>query len=107
MFKDIFTNFTKGDKTKKKSLLIGLAGIFSALYLANLTFGFDFLPDALPLIGNIDEATASLVLLASLKYFGIDLIEILTGSLGMKNNKDDIGKETQNGDGPRYEPPKG
>ena len=60
-----------------KSLLVALAGILAFLYLVNPTFGvLEFLPDNIPFVGNVDEATASMVLLAALRYFGIDLTDL-------------------------------
>ncbi len=57
-----------------KKILIITTGVLSALYLINPTAGlFELIPDNLPMIGNIDEATATTLLLASLSYFGIDL----------------------------------
>ena len=55
------------------SLIIGAIGVVSAIYLLNPTFGFDFIPDNLPIIGNLDEATAAALLISALAYFGIDL----------------------------------
>ncbi|MFV0416904.1 MAG: DUF1232 domain-containing protein [Chthoniobacterales bacterium] len=49
-------------------------GLLSAAYLANIGAGFfEFLPDNLPVVGNIDEALATFLLLNSLAYFGINL----------------------------------
>jgi hypothetical protein len=49
----------------------GLAG----LYLANLGFGtFGEIPDALPLVGNLDEVLASAVLFSCLSYLGINVV---------------------------------
>ncbi len=57
-----------------KKIIIALIGILSALYILNPTAGlFEILPDNIPFIGNIDEATATTLLLASLSYFGVDL----------------------------------
>ena len=62
-----------------KSLLVTLAGLLAFLYLLNPSFGvFEFLPDNIPLIGNLDEATAAMVLLGALRYHGIDLTRIFT-----------------------------
>jgi uncharacterized membrane protein YkvA (DUF1232 family) len=50
-----------------------LAGI-AALYLINPTAGIlEFIPDNFPLIGNLDEAGATAIILSALAYFGIDL----------------------------------
>lgn len=60
-----------------KSFLVALAGVLAFLYLLNPTFGvFEFLPDNIPLIGNVDDATATMVLLGSLRYFGWDLTKL-------------------------------
>ncbi len=40
--------------------------VFSALYLMNLTLGLDLIPDVLPLVGNLDEAGATVLLLKGL-----------------------------------------
>ena len=54
-----------------------LAGALSALYLINPTAGIvELLPDNIPFIGNIDEATATMVLLAALRYFGWDFADV-------------------------------
>lgn len=56
-----------------KRLLVAFAGILSVIYLMNPTLGvFEILPDNIPLVGNIDEATATMVLLGVLRYFGWD-----------------------------------
>jgi uncharacterized membrane protein YkvA (DUF1232 family) len=58
-------------------MVIGLAGL-AALYLINPTLGvIEFLPDNFPLIGNLDEATATAILIAALSYFGLDLDRLL------------------------------
>lgn len=57
-----------------KNIAVGTIGLVSFLYLLNPTFGlFEFIPDAVPFIGNLDEATASFLFLSSLSYFGLDL----------------------------------
>lgn len=60
-----------------KSFFVVVAGILSFLYLLNPTFGvFELLPDNIPLIGNVDDATATMVLLGALRYFGWDLTNL-------------------------------
>jgi hypothetical protein len=60
--------------------LITLAGLLALLYLLNPTFGvFEFLPDNVPLIGNVDEALATAVLLGALRYHGVDLTRSFPG----------------------------
>jgi len=57
-----------------KNILVALTGIISLLYLLNPGMGiFELIPDNLPIIGNLDEAGAAVLLIAALKYFGIDL----------------------------------
>lgn len=49
--------------------LVALGGVgVGALYMANLTWGIDFLPDNLAIIGNIDEAAATTMLVLGLQY---------------------------------------
>ena len=62
-----------------KKLLIAFVGLLAFLYLMNPTLGlFEFLPDNLPLVGNVDEATATMVLLGVLRYFGWDLTNLFS-----------------------------
>ena len=56
-----------------KNIIVFLIGIVSFLYLLNPGLGFfEFIPDNMPFIGNLDEATAMFLLLSSLGFFGID-----------------------------------
>lgn len=60
-----------------KKLFVALAGFLALIYLVNPTFGvFEFLPDNIPLVGNLDEATATMVLLGALRFFGMDLTNL-------------------------------
>jgi len=55
-------------------VFVGLMGLFSLVYLLNPSAGlFELIPDNFPLFGNLDEATAATILLASLRYYGLDL----------------------------------
>ena len=57
-----------------KGTFVLLIGLLSAAYLANIGAGvIEFIPDNFPVIGNLDEAGATLLLLNSLAYFGINL----------------------------------
>ncbi|MFA5894210.1 MAG: DUF1232 domain-containing protein [Candidatus Shapirobacteria bacterium] len=57
-----------------KKYVVALIGILSAFYLLNPGFGlFEFIPDNIPIIGNLDEGTAMYLLISSLAYFGIDI----------------------------------
>ena len=52
-----------------------LIGIISLLYLLNFGAGFiELIPDNIPLIGNLDEATAAVLLINYLRYLGIDVL---------------------------------
>jgi hypothetical protein len=57
-----------------KEMLMIAVGIIAIVYLANPTAGFlELIPDALPLVGNLDEAGAMVLLMSVLRYYGIDL----------------------------------
>jgi hypothetical protein len=57
-----------------KNIFVFLVGILSLVYLINPGMGIlELIPDNLPIIGNLDEAGAALLLIAALKYFGVDL----------------------------------
>jgi hypothetical protein len=57
-----------------RSLFVSLAGLLALLYLLNPSLGlFEFLPDNIPLLGNLDEASATMVLLGALRHHGLDL----------------------------------
>ena len=56
-----------------KRFLMVIVAVLSALYIVNPTAGFfEILPDNIPFVGNLDEATATMLLLWALRYFGID-----------------------------------
>jgi uncharacterized membrane protein YkvA (DUF1232 family) len=60
-----------------KTFFVILAGIFAFIYLLNPTAGFlEFIPDNIPVVGNLDEAGATALLIASLGYFGIDFAHL-------------------------------
>jgi uncharacterized membrane protein YkvA (DUF1232 family) len=61
------------NKFSKDILMIAL-GAACALYLINPTAGIlEFIPDNIPIIGNLDEGAAVTGLLSVLRYFGYDL----------------------------------
>jgi len=63
-----------------KEMFIIFLGLASALYLVYPSLGvFELLPDALPLVGSIDEGTASLLLISVLRYYGLDLTRLFGG----------------------------
>jgi hypothetical protein len=60
----------------KEMFIVGLAAA-AGLYLLNPTAGIlELLPDNLPLIGNLDEATAALILASTARYYGLDLTKL-------------------------------
>ncbi len=49
-----------------------LVGAMAVLYLINPTAGFfEFIPDNIPLLGNLDEAVAVVLIISVLQHFGI------------------------------------
>lgn len=66
------TNRTQPTSAQKTFVLI--VGSLALLYLINPTLGvFEFFPDNIPFLGNIDEATATLLLISALAFFGIKI----------------------------------
>lgn len=68
--------------------------LLSGIYLLNFTVGVFELPDYLPIIGNLDEAAASLVFISALKHFGVDLTEYLPIGGGTKRAKNRAAQTT-------------
>lgn len=53
---------------------MAVMGLLAGLYLINPGAGvLELIPDNFPLLGNLDEATAAAIVLASLRYYGLDL----------------------------------
>ena len=60
-----------------QDIVVAFCGLISLIYLANPTAGFlELIPDNVPLVGNLDEAGAALLLFSSLKYFGVDFTNL-------------------------------
>jgi len=60
-----------------KSVIVAILGLLSLIYIINPTFGvIELIPDNFPIIGNLDEAAATALLLSCLSYFGIDLFNL-------------------------------
>ena len=54
---------------------LAFCGLISLIYLLNPTFGmFELIPDNIPIIGNLDEAAATSIVLYTLRHFGFDLM---------------------------------
>lgn len=55
-----------------KDVFVFSIGLISLIYLINPTAGIiELIPDNIPLVGNLDEAGASYLLLSALKYFNV------------------------------------
>ncbi len=81
-------NQTEKNPPEKKgvvnSIIVGVLGAVSAVYLFNPGAGFiELIPDNIPIIGNLDEAAAAALLISCLAYFGLD-IGSLFGKAGKK-----------------------
>ena len=64
--------------TSRDDIVVTVCGIIALIYLLNPTFGmFELIPDNLPIVGNLDEAAATAVVLYALRYFGIDLLRVV------------------------------
>jgi hypothetical protein len=73
----------------KEMFIIAIAAI-ALLYLINPTAGIlEFIPDNFPLIGNLDEAGATLILINAAAYYGIDLTRLLGRSRGQTPKRDE------------------
>ena len=55
------------------NIIVGALGLFCLVFLLNPGFGAAFeIPDVIPVIGNLDEAAATAILISCLAYFGFD-----------------------------------
>ncbi|MEQ8674918.1 MAG: DUF1232 domain-containing protein [Aggregatilineales bacterium] len=60
-----------------KDMMVLFLGAFSLIYLMYPSFGmFELIPDAIPLIGSIDEAGATILLMNVLNYYNIDVTNL-------------------------------
>jgi uncharacterized membrane protein YkvA (DUF1232 family) len=65
-------------KSPFRSLIALIGGVIGLIYLLNPTAGvIEIIPDNIPFIGNLDEAAAVVLILGSLRYFGIDLTKFM------------------------------
>jgi hypothetical protein len=80
-----------------KEMFIILLGILSVIYLINPTAGFlEFIPDNLPIVGNIDEGTASLIIISVLRYYGLDLSRLFGGRAAAQHPAIPVQREVKN-----------
>jgi len=72
-----------------KKTVVACLGIIALLYLLNIGAGLiELIPDNLPFIGNLDEASAVVLLLMCLKYFGFDLRKIFNKETKQKQDEE-------------------
>ena len=64
----------QAERSRLGKLVAGVGVIASGVFLLNFTMGIFEIPDALPVVGNLDEAAATAVLLACLRYLGKDVL---------------------------------
>jgi hypothetical protein len=61
----------------KEFIIVSIA-LLALIYLINPTAGIlEFIPDNFPVIGNLDEAGATVILLNTLAYYGLDVTKML------------------------------
>ena len=74
--------------------IIGIIGIISLIYIINPTAGFiALIPDNFPIVGNLDEAAPTVLLLSCLSYFGIDLVNNFKKDNKPINDQDEITRQ--------------
>jgi uncharacterized membrane protein YkvA (DUF1232 family) len=62
----------------REDIVVAICGFIALIYLLNPTFGmFELIPDNLPIVGNLDEAAATAIVLYALRYFGFDLLRVV------------------------------
>lgn len=60
-----------------KDALVFAVGAAGAVYLVYPSLGiFEFLPDALPIVGSLDEGLAMTLVLGAARYYGVDLTRL-------------------------------
>lgn len=75
-----------------KKILVICVGIIAFVYIVNPGAGiFELIPDVIPFVGNLDEATATALLLSSLAYFGIDFGHMFNTHMQIKKESVDAG----------------
>lgn len=72
-----------------KDFTMIIAGIICVIYLLNPDAGvLELIPDNIPVIGNLDEVAATILLLKVLKYFRWDVFRLFgKEKRGMDTNK--------------------
>lgn len=79
-----------GCRNGMRDILVLAIALVAGVYLINPTLGvLEIIPDNLPIIGNLDEVTATTIVLSALAYFGIDLNNLF-GSRDKAKRRDDF-----------------
>ena len=60
----------------KEMFIVGMAFV-ALVYMMFPTLGiFELIPDAIPIIGSLDEGAATLIILNTLNYYGLDVTHL-------------------------------
>ena len=60
-----------------KEMIILATAFAAGVYMIFPTLGiFELIPDAIPIIGSLDEGAATLILLNTLSYYGLDITRL-------------------------------
>ena len=71
---------------KKQDLAVIGTALFAVFYILNPTAGFiELIPDNIPIIGNLDEAGAVLIIISAIKYFGFSIPDIFKKEVKQKD----------------------
>ncbi len=86
--KDVINLPVEGKRTWLKSIGMAIAGIICIIYLLNPDAGvLELIPDNIPIIGNLDEVAATILLLKVLKYFRWDIFGLFGTVSSKKQNE--------------------
>lgn len=83
-----------------KDTLVAGVGLLCAGYILNPTAGADIIPDFMPVVGNLDEATAVVMLLACLRHFGVNLDFLLGAARNRKDEEKEVNARVVDEDEP-------
>ena len=73
-----------------REFVIILIALLAVIYLVNPTAGIlELILDNFPLIGNLDEAGATLILVNTLAYYGLDLSKLLGARSNQLSKRND------------------
>lgn len=71
-----------------KDIVVFCCGLIALIYIVNPGAGIiELIPDNIPLVGNLDEAGATLLLFAALKYFGVDFTNLFVRDAPRMNRR--------------------